>query len=90
MSTVAPIHLGHGVELHADHASDGWRAVELTALGNLAGSAKRLHLSPPPELASRRFPSSEDLARATLHWLYTPRGAGTGPAASGGNPKTTR
>jgi hypothetical protein len=90
MSTVTPINLGYGVQLHADHASDGWRAVELTALGNLAGSVKRLHLSPPPELAGRRFVSSEELARATLTWLYTPRGADAGDAAAVAVEKTSR
>ena len=73
MSTTTPINLGHGVELHVDHSSDGWRAVELTAHGNLAGSSKLLHLSPPPEIAKQRFLTSEELAQATLTWLYSPR-----------------
>jgi hypothetical protein len=90
MSTVTPINLGYGVQLHADHASDGWRAVELTALGNLAGSVKRLHLSPPPELAGRRFVSSEELARATLSWLYTPRGGGADRPSTAATAKTSR
>ena len=87
MNSVAPINLGHGVELHVDHSSDGWRAVELTALGNLAGSARVLHLSPPPEIAERRFLTSEELAQAALSWLYTPRGTSNVAAVA---PKTAR
>lgn len=73
MGAALPIDLGHGVQVYAERAEGGWRAVGLTALGSMAGTATRLRLTPPSEITERRFVTTDELAAATLRWLSTPQ-----------------
>jgi hypothetical protein len=69
MQTPRRIHLAYGVSILAVEGLDGWRALEFNAMGNVAGAFQRFRLDAPPQLAFKRFPSTEELAAAALRWL---------------------
>ena len=63
------IHLAYGVSILAVEDLDGWRALEFSAMGNVAGAFQRLRLDAPPQLTFKKFQSTEELAAAALRWL---------------------